>query len=78
MNLPADGLRHQPAPISGEMEPVDCGYFSLDFNIARALGQKGHLGYSPENGTWEAGWHDCGYYAMNGSIIRALKRLACS
>jgi hypothetical protein len=78
MNQPADGLGYQPTQTSGEMEAVDCGYFSLDFNIARALGQKGHLGYSPENDTWEAGWRDFGYYAMNGSIIRALKRLARS
>lgn len=78
MNQPADNLGYQPAQTSGEMEPVDCGYFGLDFNIARALGQKGHLGYSPENGTWDAGLSDFGYFAMNGSIMRALKRLARS
>lgn len=78
MIKPADSPGDQPMEISGGYEAADCGYYGIDVNIARALGKKGHLGYSTENCAWEASLSDCGYYTMNRGIARALMRLAHS
>ncbi|MDJ0809554.1 MAG: hypothetical protein QNJ48_15040 [Desulfobacterales bacterium] len=74
----ANRLRDQTMPTSGERGSIDCGYFGLDADIARALGQRSHLGYCADHETWASDANDFGYYAMNRSIMIALKRLARS
>ena len=78
MIKPAEDLGYHPMANSEWNAPIDCGYFGLDVDIARALGKKSHLGYCSESSTWAAHTRDCGYFALNGSIMIALKRLARS
>ncbi len=72
----ANSLGYQPMPKAEGQTSIDCGYFGLDANIARALGQRSHLGYCLDHGAWASNANDFGYYAMNRSIVIALKRLA--
>ncbi len=78
MIKPTDERGYHPMTNAGWHATIDCGYYGLDLNIARALGKKGHLGYFPESSTWASQATDCGYYAMNRSITIALQRLARS
>ena len=74
----ANSLGYQPMSKAAGHGSIDCGYFGLDANIARALGRRSHLGYCADHGTWASDANDFGYYAMNRSIMIALKRLARS
>ena len=74
----AKSLGYQPRPKAEGHGSIDCGYFGLDANIARALGRRSHLGYCVDHGSWASNASDFGYYAMNRSIVMALKRLARS
>ena len=76
MIKPADSLGYRPMAHSGAPEPIDCGYFGLDPQIAKALGKKSHLGYLAESCTWASETSDCGYFAVNRKIAIALRRLA--
>ena len=78
MIKPADHLGYHPMANSEWHAPIDCGYFGLDVNIARALGKISHLGYCSESSSWASHTRDCGYYALNRSIVIALRRLARS
>ena len=46
------GTGYQPMPKAEGQTSIDCGYFGLDANIARALGQRSHLGYCLDHGAW--------------------------